>query len=179
MKKYRKKAQEQKSKILATPPMRGRRKAQEEMVGFALIIIIVAVILLVLLSISLRSPREEVESYKVGSFIQAFLQYTSDCSDDSEYLSIKDLIFDCDDGRICLDGRSACEALDSTLKGIVEESWKVGTDRPIIGYELRILSNDEEVFLLTEGNVTRNYKWSMQPFSKRGSNFEVFFTVYY
>ena len=168
----------QKSKILATPPMRGRRKAQEEMVGFALIIIIVAVILLVLLSLSLRNPQEEVESYKVGSFIQAFLQYTSDCRDDSKYLSIKDLISDCDDGRICLDGRSACEVLNSTLKDIAEESWKVGTDRPVAGYELKILSNNNEVLLLTEGNVTRNYKWSMQPFSKRGSNFEVFFTAY-
>jgi len=156
------------------------KRAQEEMVGFALIIIIVAVILLVLLSISLRRPQEEgVESYKVDSFIQAFLQYTSDCRDRSEYLSIKDLISDCEEKNTCLDGRNSCEILNSTLKGIVEESWKVGADRPIVGYELKILSNGREIFLLEEGNVTRSYKGAVQPFAKRGSNFEVFFTAYY
>jgi len=158
--------------------MKKYKKAQEEMVGFALIIIIVAIILLVLLSISLRKPQEGIQSYKVDSFIQAFLQYTSDCNDDFGSLDIKDLISECEEKETCLDGRNSCEVLDSTLKGIVEESWKVGADRPIVGYELKILSNNEEIFLLTEGNVTRNYKGSVQPFSKRGSNFEVFFTAY-
>ncbi len=159
--------------------MKKYKKAQEEMVGFALIMIIVAVILLVLLSLSLRDSGQEVESYEVGSFIQAFLQYTSDCRDDSEYLDVKNMISDCDRGRICLDGRSSCEVLNSTLREIVEEGWKVGADRPVVGYELIILSNGGEIFFIAEGNVTRNQEGSMQSFAKRGSNFEVFFTAYY
>ena len=161
--------------------MRGiKKKAQEEMVGFALIITIVAVILLVLLGLSLRSPQqEEVESYEVDSFIQAFLQYTSDCRDNLEYLSIQRLIFDCNMGGVCLDGRGSCEVLNSTLKGIVERGWEVGIDRPVVGYELKILSLGTEVLLLKEGNVTRNYKGSRQSLVKRGDKVEVFFTAYY
>lgn len=169
----------QKSNILATPPMRGRRKGQEEMVGFALIIVLVAVILLVLLSLSLRKPQqEEVESYEVDSFIQAFLQYTSDCRDDFEYLDVQELIFDCNDGRMCVDGRDTCEVLNSTLRGIVEESWNVGADRPVVGYELKILSESTEILLLSEGNKTRSYKGSMQSLVKRGDKFDIFFTAY-
>ena len=150
------------------------------MVGFALIITIVAVILLVLLGLSLRSPQqEEVESYEVDSFIQTFLQYTSDCRDDSGYLSVQELISDCDNGKICLDGRSTCEVLNSTLRGIIKESWDVGADTPVVGYELKILSNSGEFLLLTEGNKTRSYKGSPQNFVRRGSSFDIFFTVYY
>ena len=157
-----------------------KKKAQEEMVGFALIMIIVAVILLVLLSISLRKPQqEEVESYEVDSFIQAFLQYTSDCRDDFEYLDIQELIIDCNDGRMCVDGRDTCEVLGSTMEGIVEESWSVGADRPVLGYELRILSESGEILSISEGNQTQNYKGSAQSLVKRGDKFDIFFIAYY
>ncbi len=157
-----------------------KRKAQEEMVGFALIMIIVAVILLVLLSISLRSPQqEEVESYEVDSFIQAFLQYTSDCRDELEYLDVQELIFDCNDRRTCVDERDTCDVLGSTMEEIVEESWKVGADRPVLGYELRILSESGEILSISEGNQTQNYKGSMQSLVKRGDKFDIFFTAYY
>ena len=153
---------------------------QEEMVGFMLIIIIVAVIMLVFLSFYLRdSPKEIVESYEVESFIQAFLQHTTDCRDNLEYLSIRKLIFDCDDGGICLDGRDICEVLDSTLTNLVEESWKVDSDTPIKGYELNITSNKEEMLLIKKGNKTNNYRGAMQDFSRSGNLFEILFTAYY
>ncbi len=78
--------------------MLSERKAQEEMVGFALIMIIVAVIVLIFLSLSLRNQEEEiVENYEVDSFIQSFLMYTSDCADGYEprYRTIEKLIIDC------------------------------------------------------------------------------------
>ena len=157
-----------------------KKKAQEEMVGFALIIVIVAIILLVLLSISLRKPQqEEVESYEVDSFIQAFLQYTSNCRDDLEYLDVQELIFDCNDGRMCVDERDTCEVLSSTMEEIIEESWKVGVDRPVLGYELKILSESTEILSLSEGNKTQNYKGSMQSLVKRGDKLDIFFTAYY
>lgn len=160
-----------------------KKRAQEQMVGFALIIIIVAVILLVFLGFSLRnSQKENVESYEVKSFIQAFLQYTTDCRDsnDLEYLSIKKLIFDCNSGKECLDNRDTCEVLNSTLTEIIEESWKIEGDRPVKGYKLDITQNEVEVILsLEEGNITKNYKSSMQDFSKSGNSFEIIFTAYY
>jgi len=162
--------------------LKGKR-AQEEMIGFALIIILVAIILLVFLGVSLRSPQKEnVESYEVKSFVQAFLQYTTDCRDsnDLRYFSIKDLIFSCNRNEKCLNERNTCEVLNFTLTGITEESWKVEGDRPVKGYELKILKDDTETILIIEkGNVTKNYKSSMQDFSKSGSSFDIFFTAYY
>ena len=85
MREKTKKAQEQKSKILVALP----KRAQEEMVGFALIVIIVSVILVIFLGFSLRDQgKENVESYEVESFIQSFLQYTSECRDNFNFLSV-------------------------------------------------------------------------------------------
>ncbi|MCK4647613.1 hypothetical protein KAT24_01635 [Candidatus Pacearchaeota archaeon] len=157
-----------------------KKKGQEEIVGFALIIIIVSVILLVFLSFSLRSSRKmEIESYEVEGFIQAFLQHTSNCEDALGFLSVQKLIFSCDRDEICLDGKSACEAMDFTLTEICENSWNVGKDAPIKGYQLKIISDETEIFLLNEGNVTKNYKGAAQDFVKRAKDYEVSFKVYY
>ena len=155
---------------------------QEEIVGFALIIIMVAVILLVFLGFSLKKPpKEPIESYEVESFIQAFLQYTSDCRDagNLEYLSIRKLIFDCNNNKMCLDETPACEVLESTLTEITEESWKVEEDRPIQGYNLTITVNGEDLLFFEKGNITNNYRGSMQDFVKSGSSFDISFTAYY
>jgi len=157
-----------------------RKKGQEEIVGFALIIIIVSVILLIFLSLSLRnSQKMEIQSYEVEGFIQAFLQHTSDCADAHGPLSVQDLIFSCENKEICLNDKSACEVRNFTLKEICENSWNVGEDTPIKGYELRIISDGTEILLLNEGNVTQNYKGGSQPFAKWGKDYEVSFQVYY
>ena len=166
----------QKSKIFMP------KKAQEEMVGFGLIIIIVAVILLVFLGFYLRdSPKEIVESYEVESFIQGFLQHTTDCKDSGnlEYLSIKQLIFSCNDREKCLDKRESCEVLESTLTNLVKASWQVGLDTPVKGYELNITSETTLILFIKEGNMTKNYKGAMQDFSRSGNLFEILFTAYY
>lgn len=158
-----------------------RKQGQEEMVGFALIMIIVAVILLIFLSFSLRKTEKEiVESYEVESFIQAFLQYTTDCRDNLEYLSIQKLIFDCYDKKICIDEKKTCEVLNSTLKEIMKESWKVEGDRPVKGYELKIIVDEsEEMLIIKEGNITQNSKGATEPFSRSGKDYEIFFNAYY
>ena len=178
VKKSSKKGQEQKSKILAVMP----RKAQEEMVGFAMIIIIVAVILLVLLGISLNKPKTQgVKSYEVESFIQAFLQNTTECSTDfgRSYNDIEGLIVECDFEQICEDEKSACEVLNSDMESILEESWKTGPDRPVKGYILNVTSKDRIILSVNEGNITANYKGGSQPFPKRGVSYLIDFKVYY
>ncbi len=153
---------------------------QEEMVGFALIMIMVAVILLIFLSFSLKSSGKEiVESYEVESFIESLLQYTSDCEDNLEYLSIQKLIFDCNDDKICLDERNTCDVLNLTLKDIIKESWNVEGDTPIKGYEFKIIIEGEEMLLIKEGNITKSYKEAMQDFSRRGEDYELFFKTFY
>jgi len=155
-------------------------KGQEEMVGFALIIIIVAIILLVFLGISLRSPQKEsVKSYEAESFIQSSLQYTTDCRDNFGYLSIKKLIFNCYNGKNCIDDRESCDVLESILTEIIDESWKIGDESPIKGYEITIMGETEQILALKKGNITRDFKGSSQEFVKAGDTFEIFFTVYY
>ena len=158
-----------------------KKKAQEEMVGFVLIIIMVAVILLILLGFYLNnsSKSQVVESYQVDGFIQSFLQYTTDCQNDLGYLSIQDLIFDCQEGGMCNDGRDSCSALNSTLKDIVDVGWRVGSGRSIQGYELDILVNNVGTLALKDGNVTKNYEGGSQDFSRSGEDYNIAFKAYY
>ncbi len=157
------------------------KKAQEEMVGFALILIIVAIVLLVFLSVSLNKSKKEVLGVnEVNSFIQAFLSYTTDCREDSDsYYSVQDLIIECNSGGICLDGQNTCEVLNFTLKEIAEESWPIGENTPVKGYELKINSETEEIILIKEGNATSSYKGSFQEFSSRGDSIIIEFSAYY
>ena len=162
--------------------IRKNKKAQEEMIGFALIIIIVAVIMLVFLNLSLKSPEKQaVESYEVDSFIQAFLQYDTDCEEtyETNYLSVQELIFNCNDEEKCLDERDTCEVLESTLQEITEECWKVGVDYPVKGYQMNITVNGEELISFKEGNITGNYKGGSQDFTQRGNSIDILFTAYY
>jgi len=156
------------------------KRSQEEMVGFALIIIIVAVIMLIFLGFSLRSPQNKaVENYEVDSFIQSSLQYTTDCRDNLEYLSIQKLIFSCASTEECVNGGSSCEILETTLRDMLSESWKVDGERPVKGYKLEIISNNGNPLVISEGNTTKNYKGSSQDFFKGGNSVEVLFKAYY
>ena len=139
------------------------KKAQEEIVGFALIIIVVAVILLVFIGFSLKNQESgAIESYEVDSFIQSSLQYTTNCTDSLQTLSIQRLISYCQRQESCLDGRSTCDVLNSDMKGILEESWKIGSERPVKGYEMNITSGGKNVFYMNQGNSTLNSKGSAQ-----------------
>ncbi len=160
--------------------MRGRR-GQEEFVGFGLIIIVVAIVLLIFLGFTLRkdSSPELVESYEVESFIQTILQHTTDCEDNREFLPVQKLIFDCNEGGSCEDGRNFCTVLEGTIKELTEESWNVGEEGLTRGYEFEILREGGEILKIEEGNKTNSYKGSKQHFSKGGNSIEIYFTAYY
>ncbi len=157
------------------------KKGQEEFVGFGLIIIVVAVILLIFLSFVLKknSQKEYVESYEVESFIQSALQYTTDCEDNLEFLSIQKVIFSCIDKETCLDKRSSCDVLNETLKEIVEKSWRVEKGSTIQGYKMQIIDGEQEIISIKKGNETKNNKGSKQHFSRGGNEVEISFTAYY
>ena len=110
------------------------KKAQEEMIGFGLIIIIVAVIVLVFLAVSLnKSKEEDLGPNEVNSFIQATLSYTTSCAENpGDYYSIQKLITECVNYEsLCLDERRTCDVLNSTLKEILDESWKINENTHI------------------------------------------------
>ena len=153
--------------------MKKNKKAQEEMIGFALIIILVSVILLVFLAFSLNKPKTEAtESYEVNSFLQATLQYTTTCQASlgiEKFNTIQDLIFECDLKNKCSDNQDTCKVLNETLTDILRESWPTGEDRPNKGYELMINTGEESILDIQEGNLTNNCKGSSQSFSKSRS----------
>ena len=158
------------------------KQGQEEMVGFAMIIIIVAVVILILLGIALNKPETtSIDSYEVGSFIQASLQHTTDCSTDGgqSYNDIENLISECDFEQICDDGRNACSVLDSELKKVTLEAWRVGENRPVKGYVLNITLDGNSLLSVSEGNETNNYKGASQPLPKRGTVYNIEFRAYY
>ena len=157
------------------------KRGQEEMVGFGLIIIIVALILLFLLWFSnSRSSKSSVESYEVESFVKAFLQYTTECENRRDgFLEVQDLIFECVDNEVCLDGRNSCEVLNATLGNIVDNSFKVSMDSPVKGYWLEINRENQGLVKIEEGNKTGNSKGAGEDFSKRGESIEILFSAYY
>lgn len=166
--------------IMEVKMLNKKKKAQEEMVGFALIIIIVAVILLFFLNFYIRSgEKESVQNYEVNSFIQAFLHYTTECEDYLEYLSVQDLILECNDDAFCLNDEKACDVLNSTLRNIADKTWRVGENYPVKGYKLNITANQVEILSFIEGNITKNYKGAEQPFSQSGDSIKIFFRAYY
>jgi len=161
-------------------------KAQEEMIGFALIIIIVAVILLVFLGFMLNnSDRSSVESYEVNSFLGAVMQYTTDCED---YVRgprlVRDLVFDCYFEKECVDGRKSCDVLNQTLSEIIENDpkWQVGESSPVNGYVLNILFGEEgesQLMVLSKGILDGTKKSGAQSFSKSsGEEYTIFFETY-
>jgi len=157
------------------------KKAQEEMVGFAVIVIIVAIIILFLLVFYIKSPQKaSVESYEVNSFIQSFLQYTTECEDYHGGMSVQELIFECNDNNLCRNERNSCDVLSSTLRGITEQSWQIGEERPVKGYELKIMSSSKELIFLKEGNITSSYKGGLQILPpKYGESMNITFKAYY
>ena len=159
------------------------KKAQSEMIGFALIIIIVAVLILVFLSISLNKSKEDfTESYEVEGFIQGFLQHTTTCAINYEpnYQDIRKLIFKCAEESNCLDETTACETLNNTLLELLDLGWNVGPEWPNKGYLLNITSNGEPLLDMFEGNITQNSKGAIQSFSQgtSGQKIDIYFVVY-
>ena len=158
-----------------------KNRAQEEIVGFAMIIILVAIILLVFLGLSLsKNKSQNIDSYEAESFLQSMLQYTTSCQDNFGYLSVKDLLFSCDSGSNCQDGNYSCDILDSTLQEAMNQSWPVEPGSPIKGYSLNITSspNARSLVQIKEGNDTVNSIGTTQDFAKGAESINVLLRIY-
>ena len=175
--KNNKKAQGMKSKISPASPfgkkaqksyrLLSRKSGQEEMVGFALIIILVSIILIVLLAVYIKKPShsENIKNPEVNSFVQSFLQYTTLCEQNSENITIQSLISKCQKKETCSNNIDTCKVLNDTLNSLVKESWNVGPENPVKGYNLIISVSEKQFLNLTDGVVTNNYKTGLQDFS--------------
>ena len=159
-----------------------KKKAQEEIVGFAIILILVGVILLIFLALSMAKPsKKSVESFEARDFLQSAFQVNTPCEINFEpNHSVKELIFYCENRENCLNGATACEILNSTLKNILKEAFVVGNESSKKGYALNISDGSgNEVLNLEAGNVTTGiFKSSIQEASRGGNSFVAKFSIY-
>jgi len=152
------------------------KKAQEEMVGFALIIILIAVIFVAFLGFSLRERQtEKIESKEVIKFMAAVLGVSVKCGD-YDLKSIEDLISECNKGKYC-SGQDSCKVLEASLQEILNSSWNLQEQSPVKGYSLNITKVQDKTPLveISAGNVTRQAKWTYQDYAKE----RVEFVLYY
>ena len=146
------------------------RKAQSEMVGFALIVIIISVLIIIFVSNSIKKDdSSSIQDKSIDTFIQAFLGHTTICAKDylPNYLSLSDVISYCAEGKRCYSGSGdldPCDVMNDTLSELVSNSMDIGINRPNKGYSLIIGYKDSEILRLSEGSVTQNNKGSSQRF---------------
>lgn len=154
------------------------KKAQEELIGFGLIIVVVSVVLMIFLVFSIKNADvETMHNYQVNSFLQSYLQYTSDCEDNLEYLSMQKLISRCYRNEACLNGKTACGVLKTTTEEILSESWKI-KNRPINGYQMKIFSEKNSILFIKEGNLSGNSRGATQTLPISGEMIKVSFEIY-
>jgi hypothetical protein len=157
------------------------KKAQDEMVGFAVIVIIVGVIFLIAIGFMINTPdKTVVQDYEIESFIQSSLQYTTDCQNNLGFTSLQETIISCENGEICLDGKSSCEVLNSTLDNIIKKGWNVGSQSAVKGYEFDVQIGEESNLSLSfkDGNQTSNYKSAFQNFARNGVDYTISLNLY-
>ena len=137
------------------------KKAQNEIIGFAVIIVIVAVIGLVFLALSLgRGGVDKKTSIETSDFLQSSMHYTTNCTIDyiPNYKNIQDLIKSCYKNQKCLNDKMACEELQKTYSEIVRDSFQVSDISKNKAYKLNIYyedldaENNEYIMNFTEGN---------------------------
>lgn len=136
------------------------KRAQEEIVGFAVIMILVVVILLILLGIYIKKPNtSNIESYQLEHFVSVLPEINTDC-DEKGYTSItlQKLISKCYDREKCLSGEDSCEVLKKTIKDIMDVSWPVGEEWPNKGYIIAINESGTGILEMSKGIQTGSYK---------------------
>jgi len=158
---------------METKSLKRGKKAQEEMFGFVLIMVFVAVIFLVFLGIFLRTRTgaEEKKSIDVYHFLEGMMKVTTTCeTSPKKYSNIGELIKECYSGvQQCTDGKRTCDALNESLKEIINSVWKISEESYTKGYvfeaEYNSTSNFERVISLAEGNCSVNLAGAEYVFS--------------
>lgn len=177
--KLRKICSEQEVKTKGNFPCLLSKKAQEEIMGFGIILILVAVILIVFLGIAKNNrTNENSDDFEVTSFMNSFLQVSTYCEDNGDFLSVKDLAFECLRDSKCDNDLNSCEVLQESVETIMASSWDVGENYSNKGYELQLVSGDEILVNLSEGQKTNSYRGSFQDYSKSRDVMKIYLKIY-
>jgi hypothetical protein len=144
------------------------KRAQSEMVGFALILIIVMVLIFVFLSVSKNEENEsEILDYEPNSFLQSLLFHSTSCEVSAgldKYGTIEKTMKYCVENRECLNDIDPCKELEEELSKIVEKSWNVGENSKNKGYSLNLTYRGEPIYGFSDGIKTPNYRYASQKF---------------
>jgi hypothetical protein len=141
------------------------KKGQNEIVGFVMIVVIVVIIGLFLLAFYLRHESARTESKNVRNFLKASLSYTTPCTVDIEPLKIREVAKRCYEKKTCGE-KDSCALLNETFSELLEQTWKINSNRPVNSYDLDIYYREksgegeeeeiknEEMLVLKQGNCT-------------------------
>lgn len=142
------------------------KKAQHEILGFVLIVVVVSVIGMVFLLLSLgRTKAVQHNSIEISNLLESSMHYTTDCAVNyvPQYKDGQDLVRSCYNEQIgnylnCLDGRNVCDALDTTMKHLIQDTLDVDENSPNKAFRLKIyfhqnneLNPDQEILALSQG----------------------------
>jgi len=143
-------------------------EAQQEIIGFVLIVVIVSIIGVIFLSLSIgRGEPSKQTSIEISNFLEAGMYYTTDCAVGfiPQYKSCQELIKACWNNDRCLDDRTACKALNETLKTIIQQGLEVCDDENKCinkAYKINIYYSpldselpDEEILNFQEGKFEK------------------------
>ena len=120
-------------------------KAQQEMVGFAIIVVLVVIAGLIFLIISAKKPIQEVNSQEISNVLISVMEYTTECAISfvPQYSSIKELMKSCQGGGercINVNNMGTCEYLNESLRSIFSDIMK--TEADVSAYRLTINLRD-------------------------------------
>jgi hypothetical protein len=146
------------------------KKGQNEIVGFVMIVVIVVLIGLFLLVFSLRHDSARTESKNVENFLISSVSYTTSCNISLEHLDLGGVMKKCYEGMGCSNGKTSCQVLNETYSEILDQTWKINSNRPVNYYSLHLYYKEaskenntsgekdgeklkiEEILNLTSGN---------------------------
>ncbi|OIO81813.1 hypothetical protein AUJ84_00245 [Candidatus Pacearchaeota archaeon CG1_02_32_132] len=133
------------------------KRGQEEIVGFVMIMLVMVIVLLIFLGLSFRNKDTGTrDSKEIYQFLESMGEYTTGCQiRNSEYADLGELFERCWSNDNCLNDEDSCVVLNKTLKDIFENSWNVGPEAIIKGYEFTSLyksgDNEEKIVSLSFG----------------------------
>jgi len=139
------------------------KKAQEEVVGFAVVVVLVSVIFVIILGFSMNKPTtQDKQSTDVRQFLESIREVTTDCSlSGSIPANLKELMGACYSRTYCSSGAKACDELNNTMKDILEASYSPSEEAHIKAYIFSIdfeTSSSQRENLITQksGNCSSN-----------------------
>lgn len=160
-------------------------RGQEEMVGFALIMIIVMIIVLIILGFALtKNKGVEEKDFQLTGFIEASLQVTTDCKFNDEFLTIREMVHQCNQKQKCdSSNKDICQELARNYKEMINQSFNPGQDSYVKGFILQIKRVGEIEESVTAdivgGSPTKTIRTGQSDFIRGTNSYKVYLKNYY